>query len=163
MARLFHIFYATANDIRYYQPANDLYVLTIPLITDQARRQQVVGDAETLQRTLKNTKVGTGTHSKDAINVLIGRHHQEVAACYEAGLVVNPKISGTIVVTLDSDQTGAIKGVATDPKGGQADMAAVASCVADAAKAWNLPKRGMAGTTRVKATFSLAPKAQGKP
>jgi hypothetical protein len=162
MARLFHIYYATANDIRYYQPANDLYTLTIPLITDPARRQQVNGDAETLQRTLKNTKVGTGTHGKDAINVLIGRHHQEVVACYEAGLIVNPKLGGTLTVTLDSDQTGVIKGVATDPGRGQADMAAVAGCVADAAKTWNLPKRGMAGTTRVKASFTLTPKAQGK-
>lgn len=162
MARLFHIYYATANDIRYYQPANDLYTLTIPLITDAARRQQVNGDAETLQRTLKNTKVGTGTHGKDAINVLVGRHHQEVVACYEAALVVNPKVGGTLTVTLDSDQTGVIKGVATEPNRGQADLAAVAGCVADAAKTWNLPKRGMAGTTRVKAVFSLAPKAQGK-
>ena len=162
MARLFHIYYATANDIRYYQPANDLYALTIPLIADPARRQGISADAETLQKTLKNTKVGTGTHAKDAINVLIGRHHQEVAACYEAGLVMNPKIGGTIVLTLDSDQTGVIKGVATEPKGGQADMAAVASCVADRAKTWNLPKRGMAGTTRVKATFSLSLKPPGK-
>jgi len=162
MARLFHIFYATANDIRYYQPASDLYALVIPLIADPARRQSISADAQTLQQTLKNMKVGTGTHNKDAINVLIGRHHQEVAACYEAGLVVNPKLGGTLVVTLDSDQTGVIKGVATEPKAGQADMAGVASCVAERAKAWNLPKRGMAGTTRIKATFGLSPKAPGK-
>jgi tetratricopeptide (TPR) repeat protein len=160
MARLFHIMYATANDIRYYQPANDLYVLTIPLIADPKRRADTSNDAETLQRTLKNTKVGTGTHGKDAVGVIVSRHSQEVQACYEERLVQNPKIGGTLVVTLDSDQSGAIKGVATEPKAGQADLAAVASCVAERARKWNLPKRGMAGTTRVKVPFALTPKAK---
>lgn len=157
MARLFHIMYATANDIRYYQPANDLYVLTIPLFADPKRRTDVTNDADTLQKTLKNTKVGTGTHGKDALGVLVGRHAQEVQACYEERLVTNPKIAGTLIVHLESDQTGAIKGVDTEPKAGQADLAAVASCTAGHARKWNLPKRGMAGTTRVKATFTLAP------
>jgi hypothetical protein len=157
MARLFHIMYATANDIRYYQPANDLYVLTTPLISDAKRRAELTKDAETLQRTLKNTKAGTGTHGKDAVGVIVERHRQEVHACYEERLVGNPKIAGTIVVNLESDQTGVIKGVYTDPKAGQADMAAVASCVVERARKWNLPKRGTAGTTRVKVTFTLAP------
>jgi tetratricopeptide (TPR) repeat protein len=156
MARLFHIMYATANDIRYYQPANDLYVLTIPMISDAQRRASINDDAQKLQSTLKNTKVGTGTHGKDAIGVLVERHSQEVKACYEAVLVSSPKVGGTLVVTLESDQTGAIKGVSTEPKAGQAELAAVAGCVAEHARKWNLPKRGMAGTTRVKATFTLA-------
>jgi tetratricopeptide (TPR) repeat protein len=160
MARLFHIMYATANDIRYYQPANDLYVLTKPLISDAKRRADTNNDLETLQRTLKNTKVGTGTHGKDAIGVIVSRHLQEVQACYEERLVGSPKLGGSLVVTLDSDQSGAIKGVATEPKAGQADLAAVASCVAEHARQWNLPKRGMAGTTRVKVPFALAPKAK---
>jgi hypothetical protein len=71
--------------------------------------------------------------------------------------VANPKIAGTLIVHLESDQTGAIKGVDTEPKAGQADLAAVAGCTAGHARKWNLPKRGMAGTTRVKATFTLAP------
>ncbi|HWO22790.1 MAG TPA: AgmX/PglI C-terminal domain-containing protein [Kofleriaceae bacterium] len=158
MARLFHIMYATANDIRYYQPANDLYVLTTPLIADAQRRAQINDDAQKLQSTLKNTKVGTGTHGKDAVGVLIERHSQEVKACYEAVLIGNPKVAGTLIVNLESDQTGAIKGVATEPKAGQAELPAVAGCVTEAARKWNLPKRGMAGTTRVKATFTLAKK-----
>lgn len=158
MARRFQWFYATANDVRYYQPAHDIFEWTIPLV-DPARRQEVSTDAKKLQDTLKNMRVGTGTHSKEAIKLLVEPHHQEVLACYETGLVVNPKLGGTLVLTLDSDQTGAIKGVATEPAGGQADLAAVASCVAERAKTWNLPKRGMAGTTRIKATFSLALKA----
>jgi hypothetical protein len=163
MARLFHIMYATANDLRYYQPANDLYILTIPLIADQAKRTSINGDAETLQKTLKNTKVGTGTHGKDAIGVLIGRHAQEVQACYEAALISHPTTAGTLVVHLDSDQTGVIKGVSTEPKPGQADLSLVAGCVTDHARKWNLPKRGMNGTTRVKATFTLTIKKPAQP
>ena len=37
-----------------------------------------------------------------------------------------------------------------------ADLAAVANCATEHARKWNLPKRGMAGTTRVKATFTIA-------
>jgi hypothetical protein len=85
-----------------------------------------------------------------------------VKACYEERLVANPKIGGTLVVTLDTDQTGVIKGVATEPKAGQAELSAVAGCVIERARKWNLPKRGQAGTTRVKITYALAPKA-GKP
>lgn len=160
MARLFHILYATANDIRYYQPANDLYVLTIPLMADPKRRTETSNDAETLQRTLKNTKVGTGTHGKDAIGIIIERHSKEVQGCYENQLVMNPKLTGSLVVHLDSDQSGQIKGVATEPKAGQADMAAVASCVVERARKWSLPRRGMPGTTRIKAPFTFAPKAK---
>lgn len=159
MGRLFHIMYATANDLRYYQPAYDLYSLTIPLLADAQRKAGVSGDLETLQRTLKNMKAGTGTHTKDAIGIIVQRHSQEVQACFEERLVGTPKIAGALVVTLESDQTGAIKGVATEPKAGQADLAAVAGCVAEHARKWSLPKRGQAGTTRVKATFNLSPVA----
>ncbi|HLL22602.1 MAG TPA: hypothetical protein VK427_10740, partial [Kofleriaceae bacterium] len=30
IARVFHFVYATSNDVRYFQPANDLYLMTIP-------------------------------------------------------------------------------------------------------------------------------------
>ena len=108
----------------------------------------------TLEQTLKNTKAGTGTHDKDAIGALLGRHNQEVQACYEQGLAANPKLGGRLVVNLEAEQSGAIKGAATEPKAGLADMSAVAGCVAEHAKAWKLPKRGMAGTTRIKLTYS---------
>ncbi|HLL24774.1 MAG TPA: AgmX/PglI C-terminal domain-containing protein, partial [Kofleriaceae bacterium] len=113
-----------------------------------------------LQRTMKNTKAGTGTHDKDAIRVLAERHNLEVSACYEGVLVSNPKLGGNLVLNIESDQSGAIKGASTEPKGGVADMAAVAACVTDAAKAWKLPKRGMPGNTRIKLTYQLSPNAR---
>jgi tetratricopeptide (TPR) repeat protein len=156
MGRLFHILYATANDHRYYEPARDLYALTIPLLADPAMRTQAQKDAKILETTLKNTKVGTGTHDKGAVGALLARHTPEVQACYEAVLGANPKLGGTIALSLESDATGAIKGLSTEPKAGLADLSAVAGCLAEHAKQWKLPKRGMAGNTRIKASYSFA-------
>jgi len=158
MGRLFHILYATANDQRYYEPAHQLYDLTIPKL-DAATQVQAQGDLKKLETTLRNTKVGTGTHDKSAIGALLPRHNLEVQACYEQALMSNRKLGGTIAINLESDQTGAIKGVSTEPKAGAADLSAVAGCVAERAKDWKLPTRGMPGKTRVKISYSLlAPK-----
>jgi tetratricopeptide (TPR) repeat protein len=155
MGRLFHIMYATANDPRYYQPAHELYALTSPLL-DPATSTQAQKDLKTLETTLKNTKAGTGTHDKGAIGVLLARHNAEVQACYEAALAGNPKLGGTITLHLESDASGVIKGVTTDPKAGLADLPAVAGCVENHAKQWKLPRRGMAGNTRIKMSYTLA-------
>jgi tetratricopeptide (TPR) repeat protein len=158
MGRLFHILYATANDHRYYEPARDLYAWTIPLLADAALKTQAQKDAKILETTLKNTKVGTGTHDKGALGALLARHVPEVQACYEAILGVNPKLGGTITLNLESDATGAIKGLSTEPKGGLTDLSAVASCLAEHAKQWKLPKRGMPGNTRIKTSYTFSVK-----
>jgi len=157
MGRMFHILYATANDHRYYQPAHDLYDMTIPLLAP-AMQTQAQKDAAILETTLKNTKAGTGTHDKGALGALLGRHNAEIQACYEAGLGANPKLGGTLTLTLESDASGVIKGLSTEPKAGLTDLAAVAGCAADHAKQWKLPKRGMAGSTRIKVSYTLATK-----
>jgi len=156
MARLFHILYATAHDDRYYQPAHDLYQLSVPKITlDNAARTEAMKDQDILEKTFKSMKAGVGTHDKAAIQALLGRHNQEVQACYEHGLSANPKLGGSLVVHLESDQTGAIKGVATEPKAGMADMAYVAGCVEKRAKTWKLPSRAQSGSTRIKITYTM--------
>ena len=154
IGRLFHVLFATANDKKFYQPAHDLYALTIPLLPE-AQRGQAQRDAKTLEDTAKNIKAGTGTHEKSAVGALLARRDTEVQACYETALGANPKLGGTLAVELESDATGQIKGVATDPKAGDAELAAVAGCVAARAKAWRLPTRGMPGTTRIKLSYSL--------
>jgi tetratricopeptide (TPR) repeat protein len=158
MGRLFHILYATAHDDRYYQPAHDLYANSVSKLTmDDKVRADAQKDADTLEKTFKAMKAGVGTHDKGAIGALLGRHNQEVQDCYERGLAANPKLVGSITVNLESDETGAIKGVATEPKAGMADLAAVAGCVANRAKAWTLPKRAQAGSTRIKISYSMGP------
>jgi tetratricopeptide (TPR) repeat protein len=158
MGRLFHILYATANDKRYYEPARDLYALTIPLLGDAATKTQAQKDAKVLETTFKNIKVGTGTHDKGALDALFHRHNPEVDGCYEAVLGANPKLGGTITMMLESDATGAIKGASTEPKAGAAGLSAVAGCIAEHAKQWKLPRRGMPGNTRIKMSYTLAVK-----
>jgi tetratricopeptide (TPR) repeat protein len=158
IARVFHFVYATSNDVRYYEPANQLYLAVIPVIMDATVRAERNADAGKLQATMKNMKAGTGTHDKDAIKVLAERHNLEISTCYESVLVSNPKLAGNLSIQLESDATGAIKGATSEPKGGAADLAAVATCVVDQAKTWKLPKRGMAGNTRIKLTYNLSPK-----
>jgi tetratricopeptide (TPR) repeat protein len=157
MARLFHILYATAHDDRYYQPAHDLYQLSVPKLTmDDKMRAEAQKDADILEKTFKAMKAGVGTHDKAAIGALLNRHNQEIQACYEHGLGTNPKLAGNLVVNFESDQTGGIKGVTTEPKAGLADMALVASCVEQQVKTWRLPARAQAGSTRVKLTYSMS-------
>ncbi|HEY4240231.1 MAG TPA: AgmX/PglI C-terminal domain-containing protein [Kofleriaceae bacterium] len=157
MGRLFHLIYATSGDIRYYTPAHDLYQAAIPMLP--AGKQADAGnDAGKLETTMKNTRAGKGTHDKDAIGVLMQRHNAEVQACYELALVSNPKVGGTVSVSVEADANGAIKGVTTDPKAGGDGMPMVAGCVADHVKTWKLPKRMQAGTTRMKLSYSLAPR-----
>jgi hypothetical protein len=158
IARVFHFVYATSNDKRYFKPANDLYLATIPIIMDPATRSARNKDAETLQRTEKNAKPGSGTHDKDAIRVLTERHNQEIQACYEGVLTAKPKLGGNLALHLESDQTGVIKGATTEPKGGLDGLAAVATCVVEHARQWKLPTRGMPGNTRIKLSYTFAPK-----
>jgi hypothetical protein len=161
-ARLLYVLYATAHDDRYYQPAHDLYLAVMPFLTGTALEKGTLEESTNLESFKKAMKPTDGTHAKDQIARLLDLHDQEVQACYELGLATNPKIGGTLVVHLESDQTGVVKGASTDPKGGAADMALVASCVADRAKQWRLPKiangTGPAHTTRIKLTYSLAPR-----
>lgn len=156
MGRLFHVLYATAHDDRYYQPAHDIYQATVSKLTDDKQRADATKDADALERSFKAMKAGVGTHDKAAIGALLSRHAQEVQACYERALGNNPKLSGTLVVNLESDQTGVIKGVSTEPKAGMEGVSAVAGCVEAHAKSWKLPTRAQAGSTRIKMSFSLA-------
>jgi hypothetical protein len=128
------------------------------MIADAAARTQAERDAKVLETTLRNMKVGTGTHDKDAVKLLLGYRNAEVETCYGNALAPNPKLAGTVAITLESDATGVIKGVSSEPKAGQADLAAVAGCVAEHAKHWKLQTRGMPGNTRIKISYALARK-----
>jgi tetratricopeptide (TPR) repeat protein len=164
-ARLLYVLYATAHDDRYYQPAHDLYAAVMPFLTaNQQLEKQALEESTNLESFKKAMKPTDGTHAKDQISRLLDLHTQEVQACYEQALATNPKTGGTLVLHLESDQSGAVKGASTDPKAGIADISLVAGCVADRAKAWKLPKiangTGPAHTTRIKLTYSLAPRTR---
>ena len=48
-----------------------------------------------------------------------------------------------------------MKGVSTEPAGGLADLAAVATCVGEHVKGWKFPKTDTTGTTRVTVPYKL--------
>jgi tetratricopeptide (TPR) repeat protein len=160
-ARLLYVLYATAHDDRFYQPAHDLYAAVIPAVSGGKEEKSTLEESTNLEGFHKAMKPGDGTHAKDQISRLLDLHNQEIQACYELALASNPKVGGTLVVHLESDQTGVIKGVSTDPKAGMAEVSLVAGCAADRVKQWRLPRiaNGTGShTTRIKMTYSLAPR-----
>ena len=161
MGRLFHVLFATANDTRYYQPAHDLYTgAQLFLLDSDPRRQQAASDAKDLEGSHKAMQAEAGTHDKAAITALLGRRASEVQACYEQGLAANLKLGGTLIVTLESDHGGSVRGVTTEPPAGATDLAMVAGCVEQRIRTWSLPKRangaGPKGVTRVKLSYSMS-------
>lgn len=156
LAARFHGIYASANDRRYYDAAHDMYALVVAKIQDTERRNTGVDYQNKLELTMKNAKIGTGRYDQIDTSAIVDFHSQEIQACYEASLQQNGKLVGDMTLTLEVDQGGAVKGVATEPKAGTADIAAVAGCVADRAKSWKLPARGSKGSTRVKVGYNLA-------
>lgn len=161
LAARFHSIYATANDRRYYDAAHDMYADITSKIVDPAKKSMADDYSKKLELTMAHAKVGTGRHDKNDTAAVIDFHSQEIQACYEVGLGTNSKLIGDITLTLDVDQTGAIKGVTTEPKAGAADLAMVAGCVADHAKSWKLPARGSKGGTRVKVPYNLSLRKAG--
>jgi len=157
-ARIFHLEYATSNDKTFQQPALDLYNASVDLIKDPNVLKQASGDRNQLQLTIKalDKKPNDGTHDKNEVNALLQQHYQEVQACYEQFLSANAKLAGPLVINLESDQTGVIKGASSQPAAGTADMAGVAGCAVEHAKKWKLPTHPQAGTTRIKLTYTLS-------
>ena len=157
--RLLGVLYANDNDPRYYDPAIAIYNAVVPMMAfKQPEQEAAAREKATLDQWKLKLKPNMGKHDKDAITALLSRRNQEVQACYEQVLTGNPKLGGTLVVRLEADQTGAITGASTEPKAGMADLAAVAGCVGDRARAWKLPTHGAPGVTRITLNYALAPR-----
>lgn len=129
--------------------------MTMPLLSGSTR-EQAQREVTILETTFKNAKIGTGTHDKAALGELLQLHNEEVQTCYEASLGANPKLAGTITLNLTFDASGATKSVTAEPTASIADLAAVTDCVAERARQWKLPRRGIAGNTHIKMSYTLS-------
>ena len=156
-ARL-HKIYATSGDVRYFQPAEDLYAYVIPKITDTPRRQQFGDYKGALDTTHKVMKPNTGTLEKDVVAAILSDHNQEAQACYENTLMLDPKAAGLVTSTIDIGKDGAVKGVSTDPKAGAQGISQVAGCIVEKARGWKFPARGSTGSTRATVKYQLTPR-----
>lgn len=155
IATFYHSIYATSQDLRFYQPALDLYTAVIAG-SDAAKKPEVEKLAKQLEQTKKNVRAGGGVHDKEIVAALMGLHSQEVLACYEATLTSVPKLSGTLTLDLEFDNRGGVTGATSTPPAGDAELAAVAKCAIERGKVWRLPTRGKPGVTRVKLVYELS-------
>lgn len=155
IATFYHSIYATSQDLRFYQPALDLYTAVISG-SDPAKKAEVEKLAKQLEQTKKNVRAGGGVHDKEIVAALIGQHSDEVLGCYQQTLSAVPKLSGTLTLDLEFDNRGGVTGSTSTPPAGDAELAAVAKCAVDRAKTWRLPTRGKPGVTRVKLVYDLS-------
>jgi tetratricopeptide (TPR) repeat protein len=157
IASFYHSIYGTSADLRYYAPALELYTAIVP-VADPAKKTEVEGMIQRLEQTKKAlaTRKGAGVHDKGVVAALMGLHSQEVHVCYESILTARPKLTGTLLIELEIDQTGAVTGATSTPPAGDADLAAVARCAVARGKTWRLPTRGKPGITRVKLLYDLS-------
>ena len=155
IATFYHSIYATSQDLRFFAPAHDLYTAVIAVST--AEKKPVVEQlSKQLDQTKKNVRAGGGIHDKEIVAALMGLHAQEVLACYESILSAQPKMTGTLQLSLELDKSGAVTGATSTPPAGDAELAAVAKCALERGKVWRLPARGKPGVTRVKLTYELS-------
>ena len=158
LANLFYTVFATAEDPRFFQPAHDLYASITANAPDALSKADATKYSAQLEQTKKSAKPGIGTSDKTATTPFLRIHDQEVQACYENGLLLNPTLAGSLTLTIEFDATGAAKGVATEPPGGAADLAAVATCAEAHARTWLIPSHSKPGTTKIKLPYQLTPR-----
>ncbi len=163
IATFFHSIFGTSFDQRYYAPARELYEAVLAAADDAKKPavQQLIGQ---LEETKKRVRPGAGVHDKELVAALLGRHSQEILACYENALVTSAAtFTGDLSLVLEFDAQGSATGVTSTPAAGEADVAAVAKCASERAKLWRLPARGKPGVTRITLSYGLALSAPAAP
>ncbi len=96
-----------------------------------------------------------GALDKDIIRRIVRAHINEVRACYNTGLTLNPKIGGRIEVEFVIDGKGVVSSSVV--KTNTVPDTAVSRCVAKAVKRWKFPKPRGGGLVTVTYPFNLSP------
>ena len=160
VAQLIHTVYATTLDERYYDPARTLYEAYLSISPERADNAQILTFSKRLEETKANAQPNAGKHDADRMKDVITLRQLEVKGCYERALQLDGALQGTITVTIDISDKGEVMGGSTNPAGGAAGLAAVASCAWTAIKSWSFPGRSVPGKTVVVLEI---PRASGKP
>jgi hypothetical protein len=162
LALHFHTIYATTLDDKYFEPAMRLYEF---YLQDQARPNhgKVTTYVSQLNETKQNAQPNAGKHTKEMMGTAIDFRKQAFVRCYETVLQANPKLSGSVTITIEIDHTGKVAGAQTDPAGGKDGLAAVASCLDEEVRTWTFPGRSMQGKTVVVVPLGFSPKAAAAP
>jgi len=154
-ARFANYLYTTSQDEKWYVASNELYnsYLGLSAITDRDVVQQ---EAEVLQRGHERALKGVGTHDKDAISFVLVPYRAQVLTCLDNELQQDPSISGALALQLEVAQSGEVTGATSEPAGGEAGLAAAATCATAAARAWTFPARTRPGVTRIGIPYTYA-------
>ncbi|MEZ4362638.1 MAG: hypothetical protein R3B48_20775 [Kofleriaceae bacterium] len=155
IATFYHSIYATSQDIRFYAPAREIYSAVIGA-SEGEKKAEVLKLSDQLDKTKRAIRPGGGIHDKEIVAALLGLHAQEILACYEATLAGNPKVTGSLVLSLEFDAKGGVTGATSTPPAGEDEVAEVAECSLERARLWRLPARGKPGVTRVKLSYELS-------
>jgi TonB family protein len=100
-----------------------------------------------------------GSLDKDIVRRIVRAHINEVRACHNAGLTMNPRLAGRVVVDFTITGTGKVA-VVTVAETTVADTK-VGECIAKAVKRWTFPKPPDGGNVTVNYPFSLSPSGSG--
>jgi hypothetical protein len=170
LAQFSHTVYAKSLDGAHYDAAAALYAHYIALPgrpdTEAAR-----GYLSSLQETRASADPAAGQHDQDVLLNYFWARRETVAACYEAALLTQPALDGSLELTIEIDARGEVSGATSKPAAGAEGMPAVAGCVVERARKWKFPSRTVPGKTtltaplafRRQAPESAAPEAAAEP
>ncbi len=102
----------------------------------------------------------SGALDKDIIRRIVRAHINEVRACYNRGLELDPTLAGTLTVDFTIDAAGRVS-AATEASTTVADRK-VNACIVRAVKRWKFPKPQGGGSVEVEYPFVLG-NGRGKP
>jgi hypothetical protein len=154
LAQFFHTAYARSLDPAHHDAAVALYrrYLAIPGRPDaQAAR----GYLSSLEETRATSERGDGKHDEEVLLNFFWARREVVAACYEAVLLGDPRLDGSLELTLEIDARGAVTRTITDPRPGDEGMAAVAACLTERTRRWTFPSRTVPGETTLTVPLQL--------
>ncbi len=154
LAQFSHTVYAKSLDGAHYDAAVALYQHYVALPrrpdTDAAR-----GYLSSLQETRASADPAAGQHDQDVLLNYFWARRETVAACYEAALLTQPKLDGSLELTIEIDARGEVSGATTKPGAGAEGMPKVAGCVIERARTWKFPSRTVPGKTTLTAPLAF--------
>jgi hypothetical protein len=158
LAVFFHNVYHDSLDKRFYSAAETLYQ---HLIQAPGRRdtEEQRGKLANLKNARAHANPVDGKHGAQSMYQLAMLRAEVVKACYEAALLLDPQLVGTLVLQLEIDQSGTVIGAATQPTEGMEGIPDVARCAGERSRVWRFPARTVPGKTTMTLAYALAPQA----
>lgn len=158
LAQFSHTVYARSQDGAHYDAAVTLYQ-RYAAIPGRADADSARGFLASLRETKAGADPAAGKHDPEVLSNYLAARHEVLAACYEAALVAQPALDGSLRLTLEIAADGAVRGATSEPPPGAEGMPLVSACAIARARAWRFPARALPGTTTLSAAVELRQRA----